>query len=93
LDHDDRAIIALVAGVACRCELSVGRGELVAILSHDCPLECRQWLLDRRSDHIGDRQISIFRQDLGEVGEGFAQLIELIGRIGPILLTAGETEF
>jgi hypothetical protein len=33
----------------------------------------------------------IFRQDLGNVGEGFAQLIELIGGIGPVQLVPGES--
>ena len=78
-----------MAGVARRCQLSVGRSELVGVLS---PVERRQRFLDRRRDQIGDRQIPIFRQDLGEVGEGLAQLIQLIGGIGPVLLAPGETK-
>jgi len=69
--------------------LSVGRSELVGVLSLDCPVERRQRFLDRRRDQIGDRQIPIFRQ---EVGEGLAQLIQLIGGIGPVLLAPGETK-
>jgi hypothetical protein len=61
-------------------------------LSLDCPVECRQRFLDRRPDHIGDRQIAIVREDVGDVGEGFAQLIELLGGIGSILLVRGETK-
>jgi len=49
-------------------------------------------LFDRRRSQIGDRQIPIFRQDLGDVGEGFAQLIEFIGGVGAVLLAPGETE-
>jgi hypothetical protein len=43
----------------------------------ECPVEGRQRIFDRRRDQFGDRQIPVFREDLGNVGEGFAQLIEL----------------
>ena len=69
LDHDRRAIVTLVAGVARRRQLFVGRCELGAVLGPDCPVECGQRFFDRRGDQIGDRQIPIFRQDLGNVGE------------------------
>ena len=72
--------------------MSVGRSELVAVLGPDCPVESRKRFFDRRRNQIGDRQIPIFRQDLGEVGERFAQLIELIGGVGPVLIAPGETE-
>ena len=77
--HDHRAIVALVADVARRRQLCVGRGELVAVLGPECPVADRQRIFDRRRDQIGEGQIPIFRQDFGNLGEGFAQLIQLIG--------------
>jgi len=77
--HDHRAIVALVADVARRRQLCVGRGELVAVLGPECPVADHQRIFDRRRDQIGEGQIPIFRQDFGNLGEGFAQLIELIG--------------
>jgi hypothetical protein len=56
------------------------------------PVERLQRFLDRRGHHIGDREIAIFRQDLGKVGEGVTQLLQLIGRVRPILLIPGETK-
>ena len=91
LDHDRGASVALVADVARRCQLCVGRSELPAVLGLDCPVEGRQQIFDRRRHQIGDRQIPIFRQDLGNVGEGLAQLIELRGGIGPVQLVPGES--
>ena len=70
----------------------MSRTELVSILGLDSPVGCSERFLDRRCDQIGDRKIPVFRQDLGDVGERFSQLIELIGGIGPVLLTPRETE-
>ena len=91
LDHDRGAIVALVADVARRCQLRVGRSELLAVLCLNCPVEGHQRIFDRRRDQIGDRQIPIFRQDLDNVREGFVSLIELIGGIGPVPLVPGES--
>ena len=71
-NNDDPAIVTLVADIARRCQVSISHCELAAVLSLDCPAECLQRLLYRRPDHFGDRQITIFRQDLGEVSKRFA---------------------
>jgi hypothetical protein len=58
-----------VADVARRRQLRVGRSELLAVLCLNCPVEGRQRIFDRRRNQSGNRQIPIFRQDLGNVGE------------------------
>jgi hypothetical protein len=92
MDHNDRAIVTLVAGVACGGQLAVSRSELTAILGLNGPVERRQRFFDRGGHHIGDREIAIFRQELGKVSEGVTQLLQLIGRVRPILLMPGETK-
>jgi hypothetical protein len=44
---DHRAIVALVADVARRRQLRVGRGEFLVVLGLECPVEGRQRIFDR----------------------------------------------
>ena len=85
----------LMAGVAARGELPIGRGKLnfAALPIGDRLRHRRHRPRGNGIQHAAERQAFGFRPDPDNALEGFFQFVQLRLRTGPVVVPAGEPEF
>src|SRR6266508_2914758 len=92
LDHDERPVRALMAGVAGGSEIVVGGDEAGAVAPLDRALDFADGRHDGAFDHLTHRHVLILRKVLDHVLEAFLQFVDLVVRQITVADIAGEPE-